>query len=122
MLRIFFVCAGLALFAVPAFAYQSRCVEPYAPVVPDPRAASKQQLDAVKKDVVQFIKDSDQYQECLLLELKTEKQTASRKQKPFDPQIDADIQKMISANQREKERVGATYNGAVHTWHALQKQ
>jgi hypothetical protein len=122
MLHTVIVCGWLALSVAPAFAFQSRCVEPYAPVVPDPRATTKQQLDEAKRAVIQFIKDSDQFQDCLLLELKTEQQTAARKQKSFDPRIEADIKKMISANQREKERIGATYNGAVHTWNALHNQ
>ena len=119
MMRMVFLSAVLVLCAVPALAYQSRCVVPYAPSVPDGGIATKPQMNSAHTAVVGFIKQSDQYQDCLLLELKMEKQTAAHKQKTFDTQIETDIKKMIAANQREKERVGAEYNGAAHIYNEL---
>lgn len=120
MLRMIVLSAAFALAtllaAMPASAYSSRCVQPYAPTVPDGRTATKPQIDSAKNFVVQFIKDSDQYQDCLLLELKTERETAARKGKTFNPQIQTDITNMVAANQREKERVGAEYNGQSHIY------
>lgn len=116
MMRVFLLSAAFALFAVPALAYPTRCVEPYAPVIPDGRTITKPQLDSVREDVKRLIAQSDQYQECLLLELKTERQKAQRKGKEFDPRIEVDIKKMITANQRNKERVGAEYNGAANAY------
>ena len=119
MMRVFLLSAAFALFAIPALAYQSICVEPYAPLVPDGRTVSKSQLDSVRDAVVLFIKQSDQYQDCLLLELKTERQTAQRKGKTFDTAIEAALKKMIGGNQRNKERVGAEYNGAAYDYNEV---
>lgn len=116
MVRVVLVSVALALLAAPAYAYSSRCVQPYAPTVPDGRAATKAQIDDAKNLVIAFIKQSDQYQDCLLLDLKTERATAARKGKGFDPQIATDINNLVAANQREKERVGAEFNGQSHIY------
>ena len=56
----------LAMFAAPAFAADARCQAPVAPVVPkDGKAATQQEMLQANKDVVAYIKDSDQYQLCL---------------------------------------------------------
>ena len=119
MLRVMMFSAVFALLAVPASAYSSRCVQPYAPTVPDGRAATKAQIDSSKAQVIDFIKQSDQYQECLILEIKTERAKAERKGKQFDTQIEIDLRAVGNANQREKERVGAEFNGASHTYYEL---
>jgi len=119
MLRVLLLSAAFALLAAPASAYPSRCVQPYAPTVPDGRTATKAQLDSSKAQVIDFIKQSDQYQECLLLEIKTEREKAARKGKEFDKQIEIDLRNSGDANQREKERVGAEFNGASHTYYEL---
>jgi hypothetical protein len=116
MTRVIFLSAVFAMFAVPALAYQSRCVQPYAPTVPNGKSATQAQMTGAHDAVALFIKQSDDYQSCLILELKTERETAARKQKPFDQQIATDINNQANANQREKERVGAEYNGAAHAF------
>ncbi len=116
MLRLVLLSAAFVMSAVPAFAFDSRCVQPYAPTVPNGRAATQAQMTSAHDAVTLFIKQSDDYQSCLLLELKTERETAARKEKPFDQQIATDINNLASANQREKERVGAEYNGAAHAY------
>lgn len=116
MKRVIFLSAVFALLAVPALAYQSRCNVPYAPTVPNGKSATQAQMTSAHDAVTLFIKQSDDYQSCLLLELKTAREAAVQKQKPFDQQIATDVNNLASANQREKERVGAEYNGAAHAF------
>jgi hypothetical protein len=117
MIRRMCLAAALTLIALPALAdYDSRCVEPYAPTIPDGNRASLSQINAARAQVTDFIAQSDAYQSCLLLDLKTQKDTAVRNNKPLDPHIPDAINAKIAANQREKERLGAEYHAAAHAY------
>jgi hypothetical protein len=59
---------ALVMLATPVFA-QDKCSAPVAPVVPNGRTAAAADLIQAQKDVVAFIKNSDDYQTCILAEL-----------------------------------------------------
>jgi hypothetical protein len=106
----------LGLSVAPAFA-QMGCSDPIAPSAVDGSRATVQQMKDAKADVLNFMKSSDDYQSCLINQVKVAKQKAakdtSHDAKPFDPAIEANANAKIDANQRLKEKVGAEYNGAV---------
>jgi hypothetical protein len=73
-------------------------------------------------DTVQaFIKQSDQYQDCLVRDLNDQKATLARKSKPtmIDQKIVDDYKVKGDTNQREKERLGAEFNAAVVEYKSL---
>ncbi|MBV8976788.1 MAG: hypothetical protein JO261_03095 [Alphaproteobacteria bacterium] len=106
--------------ATPAFADFSSCSEPYAPASLDGNTATMEQMQQGQKDVVQFIKDSDTYQDCMNGQLKDMQREAARSKdkKPVDPSIVAMVQSKIDKNQKLKEKVGAEFNTAAQTYNA----
>ena len=103
--------------AAPAFA-QMGCVDPIAPTAVDGAHASQQQMKDAHADVVDFMKSSDDYQQCLIDQVRSAKADAAKhagdKGHPaFDPAIETNANAKIDANQRLKEKVGAEYNAAV---------
>jgi hypothetical protein len=106
------VSALLLASAVPAFA-QSACAEPIAPVAIDGGAATTAQMNAAHDDVMTFLKQSDDYQVCLLKELKDARDAAKKDKKELDPSVEAGVTAKVQANQSLKEKVGAEYNAAV---------
>jgi hypothetical protein len=102
---------------VPAFA-QMGCSNPIAPSAVNGASATEQQMKDAKADVLNFMKSSDDYQQCLLNQVKAAKaeaakHTGDKNAKPFDPAIETSATASIDANQRLKEKVGAEFNGAV---------
>ena len=65
---ILLTAAAFVILAAPAFG-QDRCSAPLAPVVPDGKTASVAQLSQAAKEVVAYIRASDDYQTCLLAEI-----------------------------------------------------
>jgi hypothetical protein len=110
---------AVLVLASPASA-QNSCVQPYAPTVPNGTAANKDQMLAAQNEVKTFIRDSDAYQECILRDVRGQREAARRDQKTLDPAIEEAALRRINANQREKERVGAEYNAAVRAHAAAQ--
>ena len=109
------ICLSAAVFAVlasPALA-QDRCSAPIAPVVPNGKTASVGELVQANKDVVAFIKASDEYQNCLLADLQAKTDQAKSDKKELDPGVKKAIEAKGDANQKEKERVGKEYNTAA---------
>lgn len=102
----------LLLGAVPAYA-QGDCVDPVAPAAIDGSTATKEQMQAAHGDVMNFLKSSDDYQDCLDATYKEQKEKALKDKKPLDPQIGQQVDNEITANQQMKEKVGAEYNAAV---------
>jgi hypothetical protein len=90
-----------------------KCTAPVAPVVPNGRTASVSDLIQANKDVVAFIRASDDYQSCLLSDLEAQKEKAKAENKVFDPAIKKAIEARGDANQKEKERLGMAYNKAA---------
>src|SRR5262245_24714100 len=108
--RICLPAVALTLFAAPAFA-QDNCAAPgKGPAVPSGRTAQASELSAAAKEVVAFMKASDEYQTCLLNYINVQTETAAKEKKTFDPKIKAALQKKGDDNQKEKERVGVAYN------------
>jgi len=106
---------ALVMLAAPAFA-QDKCSAPIAPVVPNGRTASVSDLVQANKDVVAFIKASDDYQSCLLADLQSQIDAAKDdkdNKKGLDPAIKKAIEAKGDANQKLKESVGKAYNAAA---------
>jgi hypothetical protein len=112
--------AILALAATPAFADMSSCYEPIPPAATDGNIATEAQMKSAHNDVLDFIKASDDYQNCLNSEyIALEKKAKASKDKtPVDPSIKAGVQTKIDNNQKMKERVGAEYNASAIAYNA----
>ncbi len=107
----------LVLSAMPAFA-QLGCSDPIAPTAVDGYHATAQQMKDAHSDVSDFMKSSDDYQQCLLDRVKAAKADAvkhagDKGHPPLDPALETNANAKIDANQRLKEKVGAEYNAAV---------
>lgn len=107
----------VVLSAMPAFA-QMGCSDPIAPTAVNGAAANEQQMKDAHSDVMNFMKSSDDYQQCLLNQVKAAKADAAKyagdkNAKPFDPAVETAATARIDANQRLKEKVGGEYNAAV---------
>jgi len=111
------VSALLLASAAPALA-ESACSEPIPPVAIDGSTASTAQMNAAHDDVMTFLKQSDDYQLCLLKELKDATDAAKRDKKDLDPAVDAGVRAKVQANQILKEKVGAEFNAAVRAYKA----
>jgi hypothetical protein len=105
---------ALVMLAAPAFA-QDKCSAPIAPVVPNGKTAAAAELIQAQKDVVAFIKSSDDYQNCLLADLQSQIDAAkdNKDKKGLDPAIKKAIEAKGDANQKLKETVGKQYNAAA---------
>ena len=101
--------------AVPSWA-ESACVNPIAPTAIDGSTASTAQMKAAHDDVMNFIKSSDDYQDCVDAELKDQQRQAAKDKKPLDPAAATDASNKMAINQRLKEKVGAEYNAAVKAY------
>ena len=73
--------AFLVLLAGPALA-DNKCVQPYAPDVPNGGTATKDQMLTAHDEVTAFIKASDNYQECVLLDVKMQRDRNSATRSP----------------------------------------
>jgi len=113
---MFFKTIGLAsalvlASAIPAFA--SNCAEPIAPAAIAGATATTAQMNAMHDDVMTFLKQSDDYQMCVLRELKEANDAAKKAKKDPDPALETEVKARIQANQSLKEKVGAEFNAAV---------
>jgi hypothetical protein len=118
MLKTFALTAAVALCsAAPAWA-ESACQEPIAPAAVDGNTATADQLHMAVLDVKTFIKQSDDYQDCLWKELKDQQDAAKRDKKDLDPSAAQGVQDKVKSNQALKERVGNEYNAAATTYKA----
>jgi len=94
MVRSMFIAAGLCIVASPVLA--SHCSQPFAP---DTKAAtSKDAVVQLRQDVQAFLTASDVYQQCLI------------DQENSDPSFKAQADKLVEANQADKQRVGDAFN------------
>ena len=114
---MFFKTIGLAsalvlASAVPALAASS-CAEPIAPAAVAGATATSAQMNAAHDDVMTFLKQSDDYQMCVLRELKEANDAAKKAKKDPDPALETEVKARIQANQSLKEKVGAEFNAAV---------
>jgi hypothetical protein len=109
--------AALVVATAPAFT-QDRCSAPIAPVVPNGKTATVTQLSQAAKDVVAFIRASDDYQTCLLAEIAEQDKLAKDPKNPADPAVKKGLEAKGDANQAEKVRVGTAYNAAAAAYKA----
>ena len=119
MLKTLALAAALTIgMAAPALADSGMCQEPIAPAAVDGNTATKDQIKSALVDVKTFIKQSDDYQDCVIHELNAAKDAAKKDKKEVDPQVQTDADNKIKANQALKERVGAEFNAAAQTYNA----
>lgn len=114
--------AALMISAAPALA-AGGCDEPYAPAAVDGSKATEAQMKGAHDDVMNFMKSSDDYQSCLLDDLKNQEAQAAKAKdpKPLDPSIAAAVNKKVDDNQKMKEKVGSEFNAAVMAYKAAHK-
>ena len=107
--------AVLLISAAPALAQSGCGGSPIAPAAVDGAKATEAQMKGAHDDVVNFIKASDDYQQCMVNDLARQKKEAAAQKdpKPLDPSIAQGVAAKIDANQRTKEKVGTEYNAAV---------
>lgn len=111
--------------AVPAFAGQ--CGD--APIPPDlsgvngATATLAQMKDAIK-DFKGFMASSDQYQACLVADLKAKKAAAAKAKdpKPVDPSVISATNAKIQANQAEKVKLGKELNTQIVAYQKAHKK
>lgn len=114
MLKSFALAGAFAVVAtLPAFA-QGSCSEPIPPAAVNGSTATEKQLNDATQDTKTFLKQSSDYQDCLLQDLKAQQARAQHDKKQLDPSVAGDVQTKIDANQRVKERVGTELNSAVY--------
>jgi len=99
MVRSVVFAAALTALASPAFA--AHCSQPYAPDTTLAPGAGKDAVTQLRQDVQAFITASDVYQKCLV--------DAAKIDVAFKNQAD----KLVEANQQDKERVGKAFNALV---------
>jgi hypothetical protein len=123
MLNKFALAAAALLISVGPALAAGPCDEPYAPAAVDGSTATEAQMKGAHDDVMTFMKASDDYQSCLLDDLKNQKDTAAKAKdpKPLDQSIVDGVNKKVDANQRMKEKVGAEFNAAVIAYKAAHK-
>ena len=103
--------------AAPAMA-ESACQEPIAPAAVDGSKATTAQMNGAHDDVMTFIKQSDDYQACMLKELSDLQADAVKNKKTLDPSIQTGVTAKVDANQHLKEKVGGEYNASVLAYKA----
>jgi hypothetical protein len=120
MLKKSILVSVLVLGATPAFADMSSCYEPLPPAAVDGSAATERQMKSALTDVKDFIKASDDYQNCMNSEFiaMQKKAKESKDKTPLDPSIAPSVQAKIDQNQKLKEKIGNEYNAAVVAYKA----
>ncbi len=109
---ILLTAAAFVMLAAPAFA-QDKCSAPNAPAIPNGKTAATAELVQAQKDVVAFIKSSDDYQVCILAAITASENEAKENKKAPDPAIKKALEAKGDANQKVKETVGKAYNAAA---------
>ena len=116
--KTFAVAVALVLVSALPAAAQGMCAEPIAPAAIDGATATGAQIQAALLDVKTFLKQSDDYQDCLLRELNEAKADALKAKKDVDPSLEPAMNKKVQANQALKEKVGAEFNAAALAYNA----
>lgn len=110
---------GAALgLAAPGVALAD-CQRPAAPATKiDGAKATMEEIQAAKTGVIAFMTASDDYQTCLIEEVKAKRAEASAAKTKLDPAVAKAADDSIKANQADKERVGADFNAAAKAYKA----
>ncbi|HXC55761.1 MAG TPA: hypothetical protein VNU97_10735 [Rhizomicrobium sp.] len=118
MLKTLGLVAALVLGSTGAAMAQSACAEPIAPAAVNGTTATKAQMNAAHDDVMTFLKQSDDYQTCLLKEFNDAKAAALKDKKDLDPSLEPATTAKIQSNQSLKEKVGGEFNASVMAYKA----
>ena len=106
----------LGVLAGPASA-QVPCTAPFLPVVPDGATATQEQLNDVRRQVEDFVRESDEYQNCLVTFLRQQEAEAARDpDERVDPQLRRRTVTLVNANQNHKIRVSEEFNAAARAY------
>jgi hypothetical protein len=111
--------AAMFVLATAAPALAGTCSEPIPPEITVRGAtATEQQMNDAIKDFKTYQAASDDYQACLVADLKAQKEAAAKAKdpKPLDPAIAAGVNAKITANQAEKEKVGGELNAQINAY------
>jgi hypothetical protein len=73
---------------------------------------------ATQKAVMSFISASDDYQNCVLADLKSKTNDAKKSKTKLDPAVKKAADDAITANQADKEKLGADFNASVKAFKA----
>jgi hypothetical protein len=105
--------AALMISASPGLA--ASCSNPIAPAQVDGARANEQQMKDAIADFKNFEQASDDYQSCLLDDLKQQKLEAAKAKnpKPLDPSIEKGVAAKVDASQTLKEKIGAELNASI---------
>jgi len=112
MLKVFALASVMAILAAAPALAQS-CSEPIPPQTPSGATATQKQIQEATQDVKLFIKQSDDYAECLIGDLKAKQAQAAKEKKDFDQSITDAVQAKLDDVQRTKVRIGGELNAAV---------
>jgi hypothetical protein len=114
MIKLLGAACVLAAISASSALAQSACPPPpLAPAAVNGTTASEKKMDAATEDVKEFLRQSSDYQGCLVNDLHAQQAAAAKNKKTFDESIADEIQARIDANQRERVRVGDELNAAV---------
>tara|TARA_R110000787_G_scaffold38776_2_gene97439 strand:+ start:40 stop:336 length:297 start_codon:yes stop_codon:yes gene_type:complete len=94
----YLILAGALLSIAGTASAEGRCNRPYAPTINVTAATSPEALARLRTDVRTFVAASDIYQTCLSSSLLT-----------------SNTQRLIDANQQDKQRVVSAYNAAARS-------
>lgn len=108
--------AALFVLATAAPALADECTQPIPPAITvDGSTATLDQMKDAIKDFKTFQAASDDYQACLVADLKRQKEEAAKAKdpKPLDPSIQTAMNAKMAANQADKEKVGGELNAQI---------
>ena len=108
--------AAMFVLATAAPALADQCTDPIPPeITVNGATASEQQMNDAIKDFKTYQAASDDYQACLVADLKAQRIAAAKAKnpKPLDPAIAAGVNAKIKANQADKEKVGGELNAQI---------
>ncbi len=107
--------AAAFVLATVAPALAAQCNQPIPPTMVDGSTATLPQMQGAIKDFKAFQGASDDYQSCLLADLKMQQDEAAKAKdpKPLDPAIVTGVNAKIQANQADKEKLGGELNAQI---------
>ncbi len=110
-------CFGSLLFLgifMGSASAQVQCNGPFLPVVPDGATATEAQMNTIREQVEAFMRDSEDYQNCLLTILRQAEAEAARDpDEVLEPAVRRRTIARVNANQNHKIRVSDEFNAAA---------
>lgn len=120
MMRVGFgLIVALGMFSGPVNA-QVPCTAPFLPVVPDGATATEEQIIGAREQVMNFVRDSEQYQNCLVTYLRQiEAEAARDPDAEVDPQVQRRTNALLQSNGNHLTRVGQEFNDAARAFNEV---